>query len=143
MATAELDIRIRSGDVPNATRELKRLESQGLSTERGMGSLASASKKTGSAIEALSGALAGVGFVVAARDAMALADKFNAVAGKAAKLGLLKGDQTNIQRYVTGKALDGLYLMIGEEERNIRRDPVGTGSAIATVDWGQATVHVQ
>ncbi len=77
MSTAELDIRIRSGDVTNATRELKRLESQGLSTERGMGSLASASKKTGSAMEALSGALAGVGFVVAAKDAMALADKFN------------------------------------------------------------------
>lgn len=87
MSTAELDIRIRAGDVPNATRELKRLESQGLSTERGMGSLASASKKTGGAMEALSGALAGVGFVVAAKDAMALADKFNTLEARVNRLG--------------------------------------------------------
>ena len=68
--------------------------------------------------------------VTQATDKVALADKFNAVAGKAAKLGLLKGDDANIQRYVTGKSLDGLYLVIGEEERKIRKDPVGTGSAI-------------
>jgi len=67
---------------------------------------------------------------------VALAEKFNAVAGQAAKFGLLKGDQANIQRYVTAKALDGLYLMIGEEERKIRRDPVGTGSAILKKVFG-------
>jgi len=74
--------------------------------------------------------------VTKATEKVALADKFNAVAGKAAKMGLLKGDDANIQRYVTGKALDGLYLMIGEEERNIRRDPVGTGSAILRKVFG-------
>ena len=68
--------------------------------------------------------------VTEATEKVALADKFNAVAGRAAQLGLLKGDDANIQRYVTAKSLDGLYLMIGEEERKIRRDPVGTGSAI-------------
>ena len=68
--------------------------------------------------------------VTKATEKVALADKFNAVAGRAAQLGLLKGDDANIQRYVTAKSLDGLYLMIGEEERKIRRDPVGTGSAI-------------
>ena len=101
MATAELDIRIRSGDVPNATRELKRLESQGLSTERGMGSLASASKKTGSAIEALSGALAGVGFVVAARDAMALADKFNTLEARVNRLGGTAAESSAIWKELT------------------------------------------
>ena len=74
--------------------------------------------------------------VTRSTDKVALADKFNAVAGRAAKLGLLKGDDANIQRYVTGKALDGLYLMIGEEERKIRRDPVGTGSAILRKVFG-------
>ncbi len=74
--------------------------------------------------------------VTKATEKVALADKFNAVAGQAAKLGLLKGDDANIQRYVTAKALDGLYLMIGEEERNIRRDPVGTGSAILRKVFG-------
>jgi hypothetical protein len=31
---------------------------------------------------------------------------------------------------VTQKALDGLYFMLGEEEKKIRKDPIGTGSAI-------------
>ena len=57
-------------------------------------------------------------------------------AGKAAGLGLVKKEDANIQQYVTGKALDGLYLMIGEEERKIRRDPVGTGSAILKKVFG-------
>ena len=65
--------------------------------------------------------------VTRATEKQALADKYNAVAGKAGQLGLVKGDDTNIQRYVTGKALDGLYRMIAEEEKKIRRDPIGTG----------------
>lgn len=74
--------------------------------------------------------------VTRATEKLALADKFNAVAGQAAKLGLLKGDEANIQRYVTTKSLDGLYLMIAEEERKIRSDPVGTGSAILRKVFG-------
>ncbi|MEO7116773.1 MAG: DUF4197 domain-containing protein [Caldimonas sp.] len=66
-----------------------------------------------------------------------LAERFNAVAGKAAGMGLVKGDDANIERYVTGKALDGLYLMIGEEEKKIRSDPVGTGSAILAKVFGR------
>jgi hypothetical protein len=66
-----------------------------------------------------------------------LATRFNAVAGKAANLGLVKGDDANIDRYVTKKALDGLYLMIGEEEKKIRRDPIGTGSAILAKVFGR------
>ncbi len=42
----------------------------------------------------------------------------------------LKTDDFSIERYVTGKALDGLFLMIGDEEKKIRQDPIGTGSAI-------------
>lgn len=75
--------------------------------------------------------------VTAATERVALAQKFNAVAGRAQRLGLLKGDDANIQRYVTGKALDGLYLMIGEEERKIRQDPVATGSALLRRVFGR------
>jgi hypothetical protein len=59
-----------------------------------------------------------------------LAGRYNAVAGQAAQAGLLHGDAATVERYVTGKALDGLYFMIGEEEKKIRRDPIATGSAI-------------
>ena len=65
-----------------------------------------------------------------------LANKYNEFAGKAASFGLVKKEDANIQQYVTGKALDGLYLMIGEEERKIRQDPAGTGSAILQKVFG-------
>ena len=65
-----------------------------------------------------------------------LANTYNEFAGKAAGFGLVKKEDANIQQYVTGKALDGLYLMIGEEERKIRQDPVGTGSAILQKVFG-------
>lgn len=74
--------------------------------------------------------------VTRATEKVALADKYNAVAGKAAALGLLGKDDANIQQYVTGKTLDGLYLMIGDEERKIRRDPVAAGSAILKKVFG-------
>jgi hypothetical protein len=74
--------------------------------------------------------------VTTATEKVALAEKYNAVAGKAAGFGLVKKEDANVQQYVTGKALDGLYLMIGEEEKKIRQDPVGTGSAILKKVFG-------
>ena len=68
---------------------------------------------------------------------VALAEKYNAVAGKAAALGLVKGEDADIQHYVTRRALDGLFLMIGEEERKIRADPIATGSAILKAVFGR------
>jgi hypothetical protein len=74
--------------------------------------------------------------VTRATQRVSLADKYNAVAGKAASLGLVRPEDANVQQYVTGKALDGLYFMIGEEERKIRQDPIGTGSAILKQVFG-------
>ena len=74
--------------------------------------------------------------VTRATQKVSLAAKYNSVAGKAANFGLVGKDDANIEKYVTGKALDGLYLMIGEEERKIRADPVGTGSAILQKVFG-------
>lgn len=68
--------------------------------------------------------------VTRATERVKLADKYNAVAGKASAMGLVRKEDANIQQYVTGRALDGLYLVIGQEERKIRQDPIGTGSAI-------------
>lgn len=74
--------------------------------------------------------------VTQATQKVRLARHYDAFAGKAASLGLLKREDANLAGYVTGKTLDGLYLMIGEEERKIRRDPVGTGSAILEKVFG-------
>jgi len=74
--------------------------------------------------------------VTKATEKVGLADKYNQVAGKASELGLVKKEDANIQQYVTGKALDGLFLMISEEEKKIRQNPVGYGSAILTKVFG-------
>jgi len=65
-----------------------------------------------------------------------LADKYNEVAGKASEFGLVKKEDANIQQYVTGKTLDGLFFMISEEEKKIRENPVGYGSAILSKVFG-------
>lgn len=75
--------------------------------------------------------------VTQATERVSLAEKYNSVAGKATGLGLVKKEDANIQTYVTRKALDGLYLMIGEEEKKIRRDPVATGSDILRKVFGR------
>jgi predicted GNAT family N-acyltransferase len=59
-----------------------------------------------------------------------LAQRYNALAGQGARLGLLKERDASVERYVTTRSLDGLFLMIGEEERAIRRDPVKAGSKV-------------
>ncbi|MBC7648738.1 MAG: DUF4197 domain-containing protein [Vitreoscilla sp.] len=74
--------------------------------------------------------------VTKATEKVGLLNKYNEFAGKAAGFGLVKKEDANIQQYVTGKALDGLYLVIGEEEKKIRQDPVGTGSAILKKVFG-------
>ncbi len=74
--------------------------------------------------------------VTKATEKVGLAEKYNRVAGKAAGMGLVKKEDANIQHYVTGKTLDGLYLMIGDEEKKIRQDPVGTGSAVLKKVFG-------
>ncbi len=74
--------------------------------------------------------------VTKATEKVGLAAKYNKVASKAAGLGLVKKEDANIQQYVTGKSLDGLYTIIGQEERKIRRDPVGAGSDILKKVFG-------
>lgn len=71
-------------------------------------------------------------------DRVDLAARYNQLVGSfAGALG--KGDpsERTVEGYVTRKALDGLYLVIGDEERKIRRDPVGTGSALLARVFGR------
>jgi hypothetical protein len=71
-----------------------------------------------------------------ATDRVGLAQKYDQFAGQGTKLGLIKGDAANIEQYVTNRALDGLYLMIGEEEHTIRQNPAAAGSAIVSKVFG-------
>jgi len=65
-----------------------------------------------------------------------LAEQYNSLAGQAASFGLVKQEDANIDNYVTRKALDGLYLVIAEQERAIRKDPVGAATGMAQKVFG-------
>lgn len=67
---------------------------------------------------------------------LGLVQQYNQLAGKAAGFGLLKSEDANLAQYVTGKTLDGLFTVIGEQERQLRRDPVGAGSALLQKVFG-------
>ncbi|HCY64594.1 MAG TPA: DUF4197 domain-containing protein [Oxalobacteraceae bacterium] len=63
-------------------------------------------------------------------DRSGLSSKYNATMAQASKFNLVNEQQATVEGYVTQRALDGLYYMIGEEEKAIRRDPLGAGSKI-------------
>jgi Protein of unknown function (DUF4197) len=65
-----------------------------------------------------------------------LAETYDAVAEKGVALGVLKPEDASLQSYVTQKTLDGLYSMMAEEERAIRADPLGQGSALLKKVFG-------
>ena len=65
-----------------------------------------------------------------------LASRYDEYAGKAANLGLIKAQDANVNDYVTAKALDGLFSRIADEERAIRKDPLGQGSNLIKKVFG-------
>jgi len=69
-------------------------------------------------------------------DQVGLAEQYNSLAGQASQLGLIKKDQSTIEGYVTQKALDGLYLMIAEQEKAFRQNPLGATSDIVKRVFG-------
>jgi len=65
-----------------------------------------------------------------------LGETYDAVAKKAVALGILKPEDATLQSYVTDKTLDGLFLMMAEEERAIRKDPLGQASSLLKKVFG-------
>lgn len=65
-----------------------------------------------------------------------LAKKYNRYAKQGAKLGLVDKKDASLEGYVTEKALDGLFLMIAEEERAIRKNPLGQASSLLQKVFG-------
>jgi hypothetical protein len=65
-----------------------------------------------------------------ATDQVGLADQYNGIASQLVQLGLMKKEHATIEAYVTQKTLDGLYLMIGEQEKSFRQNPLAATSEI-------------
>ena len=74
--------------------------------------------------------------VKAATAKLQLAEQYNTFAGKAASMGLIDKKDADIDSYVTQKAMDGLFLMIAEEEKKLRSNPMQAGSALLKKVFG-------
>jgi hypothetical protein len=75
--------------------------------------------------------------VVASQTAkLKLGALYDRYAGQAAQVGLVSRQDANLNDYVTSKALDGLYGEIAEEERAIRKDPLGQASSLLKKVFG-------
>ncbi|MFZ6721556.1 DUF4197 domain-containing protein [Undibacterium sp. Ji49W] len=61
-------------------------------------------------------------------DKAGLSAKYNSIMGQAQKFGAVSPQEATVEGYVTQKAMDGLFVMIAEEEKAIRKDPIGAGS---------------
>jgi len=65
-----------------------------------------------------------------------LAEDYNRFAAPAAQLGLIEARDADLDQYVTRKAVDGLFLVIAEQEKAIRADPVGQASRLLRKVFG-------
>ena len=69
-------------------------------------------------------------------DKLSLSSQYNKLAGKASGFGLVDKEDAQVESYVTRKALDGLYLMIAEEEKALRKNPLGAAGSLAKKVFG-------
>jgi hypothetical protein len=53
--------------------------------------------------------------------------------------GFLSGDATDLDGYVTQKTLDGLFLMVAEEEKRIREDPMARSTELLKKVFGSVS----
>ncbi len=74
--------------------------------------------------------------VTKATENVQLAQQYNKFAEMGGKFGLIKKENANLEQYVTQKTLDGVYLMIAQEEKAIRQDPVGQASSLIKKVFG-------
>ena len=65
-----------------------------------------------------------------------LMKKYNDFAGKGVKFGLVAEKDAQIENYVTQKTLNGLFLIMAEEERTIRNDPGSQANALLQKVFG-------
>lgn len=74
--------------------------------------------------------------VAGATARLKLASQYDELAGKAAQLGLISSADANLNDYVTARALDGLFSRIADEERAIRKDPLGQANSLIKKVFG-------
>jgi hypothetical protein len=62
--------------------------------------------------------------VVSATDEFGVTRKYKSIVGKTKSIPFISQEDLDIDSYVVNEALDGLFYLVGEEEKKIRKDPV-------------------
>ncbi|HCI14449.1 MAG TPA: DUF4197 domain-containing protein [Gallionellaceae bacterium] len=65
-----------------------------------------------------------------------LAEKYDQFAGKGAQFGLIDESDAKLDDYITRRALDGLFLMMAEQEKAIRANPLEATGNLAKKVFG-------
>jgi len=65
-----------------------------------------------------------------------LAEVYDRFAGPAAKFNLIDKQDADLDPFVAHKAIDGLFLMIADEEKAIRTDPMGQANSLLKKVFG-------
>ena len=62
--------------------------------------------------------------------------QYEALTGKAQSLPFMKSENLDITNYVTSQALSGLFYMLGQEEKKIRKDPAAQTTSLLKEVFG-------
>jgi len=62
--------------------------------------------------------------------------QYEALTGKAQSLPFMKNENFDITSYVTSQALNGLFYMLGQEEKKIRKDPAAQTTSLLKEVFG-------
>jgi hypothetical protein len=69
-------------------------------------------------------------------DKSKVAKNYNSLMSKTQQFGVATAEESTVEGYVTKRATDSLYLMIAEEEKSIRQNPLEAGSKIISKVFG-------
>jgi len=68
--------------------------------------------------------------IASATQKVKLSEQYDALAQKGVALGIIKPEDASVESYVSERTLDGLFLIMADEERAIRKDPLGQASSL-------------
>lgn len=75
--------------------------------------------------------------ISASLDAVGATRMYKSLMGKAKSLPLVKSIAVDLDHYVTNKAIDGLFYMVGQEEKKIRTDPAARTTELLKTVFGK------
>jgi hypothetical protein len=67
-----------------------------------------------------------------------VAQQYDALSGQLRSIPFMKSEDLDINKYVVGKALDGLFYMLAGEERKIRKNPAARTTELLKEVFGKS-----